>query len=429
MQARQNDAELRVANRQTFTVQQISDDGTVHAIETGTDRKHNVGHPSGRVRGRARAPGLRRHRLRRPRRDRRQCAHGALRRLDAAAVYVGLTRGSGRNELHVIAADLTDARMQFVEAMGRDRADRGLTDATARAHEAIAGLVKDGPVSMVSEELARLDGVAEKAEQRAAWWENVGDQLTALSARHREETDESTTALATAEDYAATVRAEVLAPLEARAETAGQEYLDAVGEEAQAAGRLATAGWFGQRRAQRDHDTARDHARALRDRLSAEYRLSAEWGTIPRHAGDLHAWAGRVASQQAEEAPEVVEADEAVVEAQQARTRLQNRQRRDRITLLARLHGADKVRRDPDRYLRTSPRRQAAKWRASAEEARAEATELRGLPPDQAVYLIEIKRAAAEAREAALRERQRQLAENRDHTRSTPRRDGPARGL
>ena len=125
----------------------------------------------------------------------------------------------------------------------------------------------------------------------------------------------------------------------------------------------------------------------------------------------------------------MVEAGEAVVEARQARTGLQERQRRDRLTLLARLHGVDNVRRDPDRYLRTSPRREAAKWRASAEEARADAAELRGLPSDQAADLIEIKRATAEAHETALRERQRQLPDEQHPARSTPRREGPARGL
>lgn len=422
VQARQNDAELRVANRQAFTVQGVGEDGTVHAFETGTDRKHNVTVtlPAEYVAEHvhlayaATAYGVQGATV--------NSAHTVLSdALDAAAVYVGVTRGSGRNELHVIAADLTEARAQFVEAMGRDRADRGLTDATTRAHEAIAGLVKDGPVSMISEELARLDRVAEKAEQRAAWWDSVGDQLTALSARHREETGESITALATAEEHAATVRAKTTAPLLARAEAEGREYLDAAGEEARAAGRLATAGWFGKRRAQREHDAAREHTQALRG------RLSAEWGTLPRHTDDLHAWAGRVAAQQAEEAPEVLEADETVTAARRTRTGMQERQRRDRLTLLARIHGADKVRRDPDRYLRTSPRRKAAKWRASAEETRAEAAELRGLPPDQAVYLIEIKRAAAETRETALRERQ--LPEDQDPTRSTPGRDGPARGL
>lgn len=424
VQARQNDAELRVANRQTFTIQSVDEDGAVHAIETGTDRKHSVtvALPAEYVAEHVHlayastAYGVQGATV--------DSAHTVLSdALDAAAVYVGLTRGSGRNELHVIAADLAGARAQFVEAMGRDRADRGLTDATARANEAIAGLVKDGPISMVSEELARLDGLAEKAEQRAAWWENVGDQLTGLSARHRDETDESTSALATAEEHATTVGADTLAPLEARAETEGQEYLDAVGEEAQAAGRLATAGWFGKRRAQREHDTAREHTQALRG------RLSSEWGTLPRHGGDLDEWVDRVAAQRAEESPEVVEAGEAVVEARQARTGLQERQRRDRLTLLARLHGVDNVRRDPDRYLRTSPRREAAKWRASAEEARADAAELRGLPSDQAADLIEIKRATAEAHETALRERQRQLPDEQHPARSTPRREGPARGL
>lgn len=424
VQARQNDAELRVANRQTFTVQRIGEDGTVHAIETGTNRRHNltVALPADYVAEHVHlayastAYGVQGATV--------NTAHTVLSdALDAAAVYVGLTRGSGRNELHVIAADLTNARAQFVEAMGRDRADRGLTDATTRAHETIQGLVKDGPVAMVTEELACLDDLIEKAKQRATWWENVGEQLDALSARHREETDESTTALTAAEEHAATMRAETFAPLETRAEAEGRDYLAALAEEAQAAGRLATAGWFGKRRAQREHDTAHEHTQALRG------RLSSEWGTLPRPADDLHEWAGRVAAQQAENAPEVVQADEAVVAARQARTGLQERHRRDRLALLARLHGADNVRRDPDRYLRTSPRRQAAKWRASTEEARAEAAELRCPPRDQAVDLIEIKRAATEARATALGERQRQLVDEQYLTRSAPRRDRPARGL
>ncbi|MFX5785113.1 hypothetical protein ABTE36_21725, partial [Acinetobacter baumannii] len=48
--------------------------------------------------------------------------------LDAAGVYVGLTRGQEENRLHIVAANLGDAREQFVAALERDRADRGLRE-------------------------------------------------------------------------------------------------------------------------------------------------------------------------------------------------------------------------------------------------------------------------------------------------------------
>ena len=170
VQARQNDAELRVANRQTFTIQHISEDGTVHAIETDTNRKHTVlvALPPEYVAEHvhlayaATAYGIQGATV--------NTAHTVLSdALDAEPSYVGLTRGSGHNELHVIAADLAEAKAQFLEAMSRDRADRGLTDATTQAHEAIQGLVNDGPASTVARELARLDVLAKKAEQRATW--------------------------------------------------------------------------------------------------------------------------------------------------------------------------------------------------------------------------------------------------------------------
>lgn len=75
------------------------------------------------------------------------------------------------------------------------------------------------------------------------------------------------------------------------------------------------------------------------------------------------------------------------------------------------------------------PKREVTCLRASAEEARAEAAELRVLPPDQAAYLIEIKRAAAEVRIAALSERQHQLSSDHHPSCSAPHRDGPARDL
>ncbi|UOE42719.1 hypothetical protein [Agromyces larvae] len=59
----------------------------------------------------------------------------------AASLYVGMTRGRNANRLHLVAADLDDAREQFVLAMERDRADRGLDSAATAARESVRGLV------------------------------------------------------------------------------------------------------------------------------------------------------------------------------------------------------------------------------------------------------------------------------------------------
>jgi ATP-dependent exoDNAse (exonuclease V) alpha subunit len=48
---------------------------------------------------------------------------------DAAAGYVGLTRGRYSNTVHIIAGSVDDAREQWVAAAGRNRADLGLDQA------------------------------------------------------------------------------------------------------------------------------------------------------------------------------------------------------------------------------------------------------------------------------------------------------------
>jgi conjugative relaxase-like TrwC/TraI family protein len=51
----------------------------------------------------------------------------------AGGLYVGATRGRYDNTLHLVAQDQEEARLQLVAALGRDRADRGLEVARARA--------------------------------------------------------------------------------------------------------------------------------------------------------------------------------------------------------------------------------------------------------------------------------------------------------
>ncbi|WP_218139318.1 hypothetical protein [Propionibacterium cyclohexanicum] len=85
----------------------------------------------------------------------------------ASGIYVGMTRGRDTNYLHIVAKNLTEAKAQFIEAVDRDRADRGLDHATAQAVKAVRGLVADGPVQLVTDELARLDREAERAQRQA----------------------------------------------------------------------------------------------------------------------------------------------------------------------------------------------------------------------------------------------------------------------
>src|SRR5699024_6854568 len=51
--------------------------------------------------------------------------------MSGGGVYVGATRGRHDNTIHIVADDYQDAKAQFITAMTRDRADRGLDQARA----------------------------------------------------------------------------------------------------------------------------------------------------------------------------------------------------------------------------------------------------------------------------------------------------------
>src|SRR5665811_1517917 len=55
----------------------------------------------------------------------------------AASAYVGMTRGRERNVAHLVAESVEDARKQWVDVFGRDRADLGPAHAAGAAVEAI----------------------------------------------------------------------------------------------------------------------------------------------------------------------------------------------------------------------------------------------------------------------------------------------------
>ncbi|MDK3258894.1 ATP-dependent DNA helicase [Blastococcus capsensis] len=86
----------------------------------------------------------------------------------AASAYVGMTRGRRANTAHLVAADVDQAREQWVAVFGRDRADLGPAHAAQQAAAEAARYAAPRP----------LDDVL--AELRAAWTEQqrCGDLLT-----------------------------------------------------------------------------------------------------------------------------------------------------------------------------------------------------------------------------------------------------------
>lgn len=97
--------------------------------------------------------------------------------LSAAGVYVGMTRGRAMNQLHIVAADLDEARDQFTAALDRDPADRGLTEASRAAEAAVRGLTDDGPAKLVNRERARLAAQIEHADRQVQTWEQAAAAL------------------------------------------------------------------------------------------------------------------------------------------------------------------------------------------------------------------------------------------------------------
>jgi exodeoxyribonuclease V alpha subunit len=125
---RRNDPDLQVANRQTWTITGINDNGSVILHGRGRER-HTPPDSVDRFVELAYATTL----------------HGAQGEpvagahyamsdsTGAAAAYVAMTRGREANIAHLVAEDLDQARRQWVETFSRDRADLGPAHARTRA--------------------------------------------------------------------------------------------------------------------------------------------------------------------------------------------------------------------------------------------------------------------------------------------------------
>ena len=129
---RRNDRDLAVANRDTWTVAGIGEDGSL--LVTGRAGQRAL--PAEYVREHVElaftttAYGAQGETV--------DSAHFALgETTGAASAYVAMTRGRHHNIAHLVAESVDDARSQWVEVFSRDRADLGPRHAAQRAADDI----------------------------------------------------------------------------------------------------------------------------------------------------------------------------------------------------------------------------------------------------------------------------------------------------
>ncbi|EPD84339.1 hypothetical protein HMPREF1529_02405 [Microbacterium sp. oral taxon 186 str. F0373] len=417
IQTRRNESTVGVANRQTWTVQHVAQDGALSVVETVSGRKQHrtVTLPAEYVTEDAHlAYAVTTYGVQGATVD---ASHTMLTdALDAAGVYVAMTRGRNTNTLHIVATDLNDAKQQFVDALARDRADRGLTDATERAREAVAGLVTNGPLSIVNAERERITERLTKADTEREHWEAAVAQLHEQSERYKAEYEPQRELAEAADAKIAAVLVGVVESMLHEATTDGAELLAAQQDVYVAHRAKENASQFRKRSATRAANSADARLTA------AERVVHDRWQSIPQSESSLSAWADAASQHQADVAPEIVEARAEAAQAHQIANETAVRQSRDHMALYERMLG----------YRR--PSALAARVKALREQAaqdRRYLAQLDALPPDEAVQLIHEHTAQAEAQRLATEEAQK-AAEARaarfrhDHQR---RDQGPSRDV
>lgn len=169
---RLNDHQLDVANRDTWTVAAVADDGSVTLTGRG-DR-------TGATRA-VPAAYARRHlslayatTAHGSQGDTVDTAHLLLsEHTDAASTYVAMTRGRETNTAHLVADTVADARRQWIEVFSRDRADLGPAHAT---YTAAADIERYGPAAPT---LRRPGTTEETQDHQAAALARLARSMTA----------------------------------------------------------------------------------------------------------------------------------------------------------------------------------------------------------------------------------------------------------
>ncbi|WP_447947552.1 MobF family relaxase [Microbacterium lacticum] len=416
IQTRKNNTGIGVANRQNWIVQHVEQDGALRVREAGSARKRQrtVRLPVAYVADHAHlsyaatAYGVQGATV--------TGSHTILTdAISTASVYVGMTRGREQNLLHVVAESQEQAREQFVAAMERDRADRGLTDATERAADAVRGLVEDGPVRLVQTERERLTQLIERAEQHAALFEDAAARSAAQKHAHHVEAGEHAARVTHAKELAERTRQTVTAEVETRARADGQDLVKARAH-LHAAREEARAARFGRKRAAaRNIDTAAGSVEKI------EQRVSQTWGTAPSLLGPVAEWAQTIATKHADAHPEVLAAEQALSEAEAAKQQTAQRQAVERDRLTVQVYGAEQARQMRGTFRVPNPRTDAEQASKRAAEARRVIAELDARPVAEAAEWLTQRREQQRAEHEALQARQEALT--RRHARPT--RTGP----
>jgi len=324
-----------------------------------------------------------------------------------------------------IAATITATTSAATMAMERDRADRGLADATWRAAEEVAGLIADGPARFVSDEIAALMQRAATAEAQAERWQQVSTALADLSTRETAIREAANKTERQARQHAEQVRVEVTTPLVTAAQSALAEWRHAEAAEQTAGEQVRSSSWFGKRHARDEHEEARAHARAVR------HQVTGEWGEPPKWNERADAWVERVTKPKIENDPRLIAAEQAHQAARDEVPSRPERAQTARLAAFGRVFGAERVYRNRDAYLSTNPAQRAESAAQTAKHARAEAELLRSLTPAEAVERIEQTRAEQAAREEAQRAAQERASRydyGREHGHTHPQ-SGLARGF
>ena len=406
IQTRHNDSDVQVANRQTWTVQSVGADGPVWANENTSGRKHQrtVRLPAEYVTAythlayASTAYGVQGTTV--------PESHTVLSEvLDASGVYVGMTRARDTNRLHVVAADLDDAREQFVLSLERDRADRGLAAATQAAREAVTGLTADGPVTVVNTERARLTQLIEHADRESVRWERAVAALDHQQREHQAEADKQQAVCASAEATAEQVRAEVAVPLIEQATTDGTAYLTARDRMWAATDAHRTARGLRKRSAARTLTAASDEHR------TAEATARRRWGSLPQTPDGVEPWAATVAQREADADPRVTETRDRADVARQEQQHLTGRQMQEHSALRRQVFGN----RTP-----SSDQTRAARWQERAEIARRDLAAIESLPVAVAAQLVRAQQEQSQREAAQSAARQSPAAQPHGHTRRPP---------
>ncbi|PZP16206.1 MAG: TrwC relaxase [Brachybacterium faecium] len=427
IQTRKNNTDVGVANRQQWVVQHVEDDGALSVWEAGSGRKRQrtVRLPAEYVAEHAHlsyattAYGVQGATV--------TGSHTILTdATSAAGVYVGMTRGREQNLLHVVAESQERAREQFVAAMERDRADRGLTDATERAAEAVRGLVDEGPVRLVQTERARLTQLIERAEQQPVLFEDAAARFAAQKQAHHVEAEEHAELVTHAKKTAEHTRNTVTADVETRTRADEQElvkaraHLHAARDEARAA------------RFRRRRTAARNINLAEESIEKIEQQVTQTWGTAPSLLRPVSEWAKKIATEHADAHSEVQAAEQALSDTEAARQQTTQRQAVERDRLTIEVYGAERERQMRGTFRTPNPRADAEHARKRAAEARRVIAELGARPVAEAAEWLTQRREQQRAEREALQARQEALTRrNVGLTRTGPdqRRDGPERSL